>query len=94
MRTITSIAAAACVAAFGGCAASASPQWDAGFGDSARTLKAQQLLDPAAPQRHAQQVLRGDGRTVHEAGERHVETYRNPAPANVINIGVGGGTSR
>lgn len=94
MRAITTIAAAACMAVLGGCAASASPQWDARFGDSARALTAQQLLDPAAPQRHAQQVLGGDGRTVHEAGERHVETYRNPPPANVISIGVGGGTSR
>jgi hypothetical protein len=96
MRAYTYVAAAAAALALGGCAASASPEWDARFGDGARRLNAQQLLDPAAPQRNAQQVLRADGRTVVEAGARHVETYRNPPTPSVISIGVGsnGGNSR
>jgi hypothetical protein len=97
MRANTSTAAAAAALALGlalgGCAATASPEYDARFGDSARAIKAQQLIDPAAPQRHAQQTPRSDGRTVVEAGARHVDTYRRPPPANVINIGVGGGSS-
>lgn len=76
-----------------GCAATASPDWDARFGDSARSLRAQQLIDPAAARRHAQQVNPTDGRTVAEAGARHTESYRSPPPSNVINIGVGGGST-
>ena len=74
-----------------GCAATASPEWDARFGTSARTLNAQQLIDPAAPVKNAQTQARADGRTVREASERQVETYRSPPPASVINIGVGTG---
>jgi len=81
--------AAACLLALGGCAATASPDWDARFGDSARTLNAQQLIDPAAPVKNAQVQARADGRTVREASERQVESYRSPPPASVINIGVG-----
>jgi hypothetical protein len=82
---------AACLLALGGCVATASPEWDARFGTSARTLNSQQLIDPAAPLKNAQAQARSDGRTVREAGERQVETYRNPPPPSVINIGVGTG---
>lgn len=80
---------AAGVLALAGCAATASPAWDARFGDSARTLNAMQLIDPAAAAHNAQATPPTDGRTVREAGVRHVETYRSPPPASVINIGVG-----
>lgn len=91
--TVIYVLVLAMVLILSGCAATASPDWDARFGDSARALKAQQLIDPAAPQRNAQQVQRTDGRTVAEAGARHTESYRNPPPANVISIGVGGGSA-
>ena len=98
MRACNSIAAAAAALAMSlalcGCAATTSPEYDARFGDSARAMKAQQLIDPAAPQRNAQQTPRSDGRTVVEAGARHVDSYRRPPPANIINIGVGGGSGR
>lgn len=90
MRGSNFIGIAACLLALGGCAATASPEWDARFGDRARALKAQQLIEPGAPQRNAQQTQKSDGRTTREAMDRHVETYRNPPPTNVINIGVGG----
>jgi len=82
---------AACLLALAGCAATASPEWDARFGTSARTLNSQQLIDPAAPVKNAQAQARADGRTVREASERQVETYRSPPPPSVINIGVGTG---
>lgn len=75
----------------GGCAASASPQWDATFGDSARTLSAQQVLDPAAPTRNGQKNPAVDGRTTREAIAQQTESYRAPPPSSVINIGVGSG---
>jgi hypothetical protein len=90
IQTLAAASAAACVLAVcGGCAASGSPGWDARFGDSVRTLQAQQAIDPAAATRNAQATPRTDGRSVREAGERHLETYRNPPATSVINIGVG-----
>lgn len=86
------VAAAVLLAlALGGCATSGSPEWDRHFGDSARQLKAQQLRDPAAPQRHAGTEPVADGRTVREAGDRYVDTLRAPPPNNVIQLGVGQG---
>lgn len=93
MCNLNLVAAATCLLALGGCAASASPDWDARFGDRARILNAQQLIEPGAPARNAQATPAADGRTVREAMERHTEGYRSPPPSNVINIGVGGGGS-
>lgn len=78
------------LALLGGCAAT-SPNWDARFGDGVRVLKAQQLIDPQAPERNAQAMQPADGRTVREGMQRHVETYRSPPPTNIISIGVGAG---
>jgi hypothetical protein len=86
---VCSAAVAAAALSLGGCAATASPEWDARFGDSARALAAQQVIDPAAPTRNAQTSPRADGRSVREATQQHAETLRNPPPASVINIGVG-----
>jgi hypothetical protein len=77
-----------------GCATSGSPEWDARFGESNRALTAQQVLDPNAPTRNAQNTVRNDGRTTREAIDRQAESYRSPPPTNVINIGVGGGAAR
>jgi len=96
MRVNKLITAAACVltlAAVAGCAATASPGWDERFGDSVRSLNAQQLIDPNAPKRNAQATPPTNGRTAREAAQRHVESYREPPPTNIINIGVGGGGS-
>lgn len=87
MRTSNLIGAAVCLLALGGCAATASPDWDARFGDSVRILKAQQLIAPEAPERNAQATPPTEGRTTREAMERHTESYRTPPPTTVINIG-------
>jgi hypothetical protein len=47
MRVPNILCAAACVLALGGCAATTSPEWDRQFGDSARVLNAQQLVETA-----------------------------------------------
>lgn len=73
-----------------GCAATATPGYDERFGDAARALTAQQLIDPTAPARNGDRVAATDGRTVREAGDRQVDTFRAPPPPSVINIGVGG----
>lgn len=90
MRNMNLSFAAASLIALGGCAATASPQWDARFGDSARGLTAQQLIEPGAPTRNGQTVAKSDGRSARDAMDRHAESYRSPPPTNVINIGVGG----
>ena len=87
MRDSNLIAAAVCLLALGGCAATASPDWDARFGDSVRILKAQQLIEPGAPARNAQASPPTEGRTAREAMDRHVESYRSPPATTVINIG-------
>lgn len=85
-------AAAVLLAALAGCAQT-SPEWDASFGDAARQLRAQQLIDPAAPQRHQGAAIRADGRATREAGERYLDSYKAPPPSTVINInGAAGGT--
>jgi hypothetical protein len=73
----------------GGCAASGSPGYDARFGDAARELRAQQLIDADAAKRHAGKTPPADGRTLREALDRHVSTYREPPAAPSITIGVG-----
>jgi hypothetical protein len=90
MRSMNLGLATAGLIALGGCAATASPEYDARFGDGARALNAQQLIDPGAPARNAQTVAKSDGRNTRDAMDRHAETYRSPPPTNVINIGVGG----
>ena len=74
MRTLNLLAAGVGVLALAGCAATASPDWDARFGDSARALAAQQLIDPGASARNAQTTARIDGRTMRDAsvGKRAV----------------------
>ena len=85
MRNLNRLGSAVCLLALGACAATASPEWDARFGDSVRILKAQQLIEPGAADRNAQASPATDGRTANEAMGRHVESYRTPPPTNVIN---------
>jgi hypothetical protein len=84
------LSGAAVLLALAGCAATTTPDWDSHFGDSVRLIQAQQIRDPKAPQRNAQTTPATDGRTVREAADRHVDSYRAPPPSTVLNIGVGG----
>lgn len=93
MRNTKLLGAALGLLMLGGCAASASPDWDAQFGDRVRSLNAQQLITPQAPTNNAQTTPATDGRSAREALNRHVESYRSPPPTTVINVGSIG-TSR
>ena len=73
--------------------ATGSPDYDSRFGDAARTLRAQQLIDPDAPRRNADTQPPVDGRTMREAVDRHTDGFRKPPATNIINIGVGAGGS-
>lgn len=82
---------AACMVALGGCAPT-TPAWESRFGDASRQLKAQQLVDPAAPRRNAAQQPPADGATVRENMVRYLESSQTPpAPTIINNIGTGTG---
>lgn len=69
--------------------ASTSPGYDSRFGDAARQLRAQQMIDPSAPTRNQGVTSATDGRVVQEGSERYVESFRAPPTPTVVNIGVG-----
>jgi len=87
MRRSLTLPGALAAALVAGCAASASPQWDAHFGDGVRILQAQQVGDPGAPARNAQAVPRTDGRTVRAALDHQAEATHNPPPSTVVDSG-------
>jgi hypothetical protein len=87
------VAMAGCIASLvlGGCAASGTPAYDSRFGDAARALQAQQIHDPLGPQRNAGVMRQTDGRTMREAMDRQLGSFKEPPATNVISIGVGAG---
>lgn len=74
-------------------ACSSTPDYDQRFGDAARILATQQLIDPAAAQRHAGKTPPTDARTVREGMARQLESFRAPPQPQVITFGVGTGAS-
>jgi hypothetical protein len=93
---------AACVllvsaATLGGCA-STTPTFDASFGDGMRSLMAQQIRHPEAPDANRQRNADGiDGRSARETMERYVKGSIEPArTAPNFQLGAGGdqGTGR
>ncbi|HJV69441.1 hypothetical protein [Ideonella sp.] len=72
-----------------GCAATASPNTDTTMGDAVRVMRAQQLIDASAAQRHGATVTTTEGRTVRGAVDSLREASKNPAPSTVINVGGG-----
>lgn len=74
----------------GGCAGTSSPHYDSRFGDAGRALRAQQYIAADAPQRNADTLPPTDGRTMREAVDRQVDSFRKPPATQIINIGLGG----
>lgn len=89
---LAALAAAACLLATG--CANTLNKGDASFGMPTRTLIAQQIRNPQAPQHNAAFTPATDGRTLREAMDRHVGSFKEPPPTTVVNIGVGGGSAR
>lgn len=89
---LAALAAAVCLLA-AGCASS--PNGDhSSYGMATRALTAQQIRNPQAPQRNAAVTPATDGRTMREAMDRHVGSFKEPPPTTVINFGIGGGGAR
>lgn len=89
---LAALAAAVCLLA-AGCANSPKED-DSSYGMTTRALIAQQIRNPQAPQRNAAVTPATDGRTMREAMDRHVGSFKEPPPTTVVNIGVGGGGGR
>ena len=72
---------------------SATPNYDARFGDAVRDAKRAMTIDPDAGKKP--DIAAGiDGRASQDAMDRYHDTFKQPPPAvNVINIGgaIGGG---
>ena len=93
VRALRPAAALAVALLAAGCAASGSPGYDSQFGDASRALRAQQTLDAEAARKTAGVTPATDGRTMREAVDRQLGSFKEPPPTNVINIGVGTGGS-
>ena len=74
-----------------GCTATGAPEDELRFGTATRALRAQQFIAADAPTRHADTLPRADGRTMREAVDRQVDSFRKPPATHIINIGVGNG---
>lgn len=74
-------------------ACSSTPDYDQRFGDAARALAAQQLIDPDAPQRHAGKTPPADGRTAQEGMARLIESFRAPPQPQTMTLGIGTGSA-
>ena len=88
MRFLAPLLACAALAACAG--PSATPNYDARFGDAVREARLRMTLNPTPPAAGTAAGI--DGRAAHEAQERYLESYKAPPPVvNVINIGGGSG---
>lgn len=90
MSTIAKLSFALLVSCVTGCVAT-SPDWDSRFGDSARTVAAQQVISPEAS-RNRSPVAGLDGKAAQSAMSEYAKSFAQPEPQpNVLTIGVGTG---
>jgi len=75
---------------------STSPVWDAHFGDSVRTVRMMQTLNPNASYTNTDPVTGVDGRAATAAMDRYGQSFTNPpTDGNTFVIGIGNsGSSR
>lgn len=72
---------------------STTPHYDARFGDSVRTIRAMQTLNPDAPANY-DPVTHTDGRAAVAAMDRYSKSYITPPTnTNAYTIGIGSATS-
>lgn len=88
MRKLISITGALTMTFLTGCVAT-SPNWDASFGEAARTVAAQQVLNPDAS-RNTSTVSGIDGKAAQATMSEYAKSFTQPEPQpNVLTIGVG-----
>ncbi|MCA3192955.1 MULTISPECIES: hypothetical protein [unclassified Cupriavidus] len=72
---------------------STSPVWDAHFGESVRTVRMLQTLNPNASYTNTDPVSGVDGRAATYSMDRYGQSFRNPpTDGNTFVIGIGNGT--
>ena len=87
------LAIALLLALMGGCS-TATPHYDARFGDAVREAKLKMIINPDAG-KNPDQVAGMDGKAAREAVILYQDTFKTPPPAvNVINIGGGIGSGK
>lgn len=93
MSTLAKLTAIVLLPTVAGCVAT-SPDWDARFGDAARTAAAHQVLAPDAS-RNADPVRGIDGKAAQGTMGEYAKGYAQPQhQTGVFTIGVGGGSGR
>jgi uncharacterized lipoprotein YajG len=81
------------LALLAGCATSATPNYDAKFGEAVRQARQAMTLNPSPA--NAASIDGMDGRAAVEAVGRYQDAFKAPPPVvNVINIGGSAGSSR
>jgi hypothetical protein len=81
------LAALAALSTLSGCAATATPNVDAHFGEAVLAARALQTINPDAA-RNPDPVNGIDGRAARDAMGRYHDSFKTPPPSfNVINIG-------
>lgn len=72
---------------------STSPVWDAHFGESVRTVRMMQTLNPNASYTNTDPVTGVDGRAATFAMDRYGQSFSNPpTDGNTFVIGIGNGS--
>lgn len=93
MKTPAILSAAAALLGLAGCA-STTPYWDAHFGDAARSVAAQQVIDPDASL-NPDPAAGIDGKAAAGAMGEYQKSYARPQPQpQIFTIGVGSGAGR
>lgn len=91
MRTPTLLAFAAVLLA--ACTTPHPSNVDENFGEANLRARAAQVVDPDAPMRKRAPIVT-DGQAAKSAIDRYQKSFENPPPpVNVLNIGVGSGTT-
>ena len=86
-RQLVMPAALVTVTFLAGCAIPATPQYDAGFGESVRQARALQVINPAASS-NTDPVAGIDGEAGQEAIGRYHDSFRAP-PSTFSVLGIG-----
>lgn len=88
MNALVKLAGPLAMLALTGCVAT-SPNWDARFGEAARVVTAQQVINPDAS-RNPDPVAGIDGKAAQGAMGEYAKSFTQPEPQpNILTIGVG-----
>lgn len=87
MKKIAQLTGGLLIVGLTGCVAT-SPNWDARFGEAARTVAAQQVISPEAS-RNVDPVAGIDGKAAQGAMGEYAKSYTQPERQSDFTIGVG-----